>query len=91
MIELATDNLAVLPADWVYESFGRSAPASVYDRSWLLMSLAEFGKFTEASEHEAQMIRLAESTQHAYTVGTGLPRRWTRSTSSRVTGQRRAH
>jgi class 3 adenylate cyclase/tetratricopeptide (TPR) repeat protein len=70
VIALATDNLAVLPTDWVYESFGRSAPASVYDRSWLLMSLAEFGKFTEASEHEAQMIRLAESTQHAYTVGT---------------------
>ena len=32
VVELATDNLAALPADWVYESFGNVAPASVYDR-----------------------------------------------------------
>jgi tetratricopeptide (TPR) repeat protein len=58
-----------LPADWVYEYFGLPAPPSVYDRVWLVMSLAELGKFAEAAEHEAQMIRLAESTQHAYTIG----------------------
>jgi class 3 adenylate cyclase/tetratricopeptide (TPR) repeat protein len=69
-IVLATDNLAALPADWLYESFGRSAPASVYDRSWLAISLAEVGTFAAAAEQAAQMIRLAESTQHAYTVGT---------------------
>jgi len=56
VVELAMDNLAALPVDWVYEYFGLPAPASVYDRSWLIMSLAELGKFAEAAEHEAQMI-----------------------------------
>ena len=69
VVELATDNLAALPADWVYEYFGTAAPASVYDRSWLVMSLAQLGRFAEAAEYEAEAIRLAEPTQHAYTVG----------------------
>ena len=29
VIELAIDNLAALPADWVYEYFGGAVPASV--------------------------------------------------------------
>jgi tetratricopeptide (TPR) repeat protein len=68
-VELATDNLAALPADWVYEYFGMSAPPSVWDRSWLVMSLAQLGRFAEAAEYEAEAIRLAEPTQHAFTVG----------------------
>ena len=36
---------------------------------WLIMSLAELGRFAEAAEHEAEAIRLAEPTQHAFTVG----------------------
>ena len=69
MVELATDNLAALPADWVYEYFGAAVPASVYDRCWLVMSLAQLGRFAEAAEYEAEAIRLAEPTQHAFTVG----------------------
>jgi tetratricopeptide (TPR) repeat protein len=69
VVELATDNLAALPADWVYEYFGNAAPASVYDRRWLVESLAELGRFAEAAEHEAEAFRLAEPTHHAYTVG----------------------
>ena len=69
MVELATDNLAALPADWVYEYFGIAAPASVFDRVWLVMSLAQLGRFAEAAEHEAEAIRLAEPTHHAFTVG----------------------
>ncbi len=68
-VELATDNLAALPADWVYEYFGSTAPASVYDRSWLVTSLAQLGRFAEAAEDEAEVIRLAEPTHHAFTVG----------------------
>ena len=68
VVELATDNLAALPAEWVYEYFGMSAPASVWDRFWLVMSFAELGRFAEAAEHEAEAIRLAEPTHHAYTV-----------------------
>jgi class 3 adenylate cyclase/tetratricopeptide (TPR) repeat protein len=69
VVELATDNLAALPADWVYEYFGLTAPASVYDRFWLVVSLAELGRFGEADEYQAEAIRLAEPTHHAFTVG----------------------
>ena len=68
-VELATDNLAALPADWVYRYFGTVAPASVYDRYWLVMSLAPLGRFAEAAEYLAEAIRLAEPTHHAFTVG----------------------
>jgi tetratricopeptide (TPR) repeat protein len=67
--ELAVDNLAALPAAWVYEYFGLVAPPSVWDRSWLVMSLAQLGRFAEAAEHEAEAIRLAEPTHHAFTIG----------------------
>jgi len=69
VVELATHNLEALPADWVYEYFGLTAPASVYDRYFLVMSLAQLGRFAEAGEYEAEAIRLAEQTHHAFTVG----------------------
>jgi tetratricopeptide (TPR) repeat protein len=69
VVQLATDNLGVLPADWVLESFGSTEPASVADRCRLMVSLAELGRFAEAVEHEAEAIRIAARTQHAYTVG----------------------
>ncbi len=69
VVELAIGNLAALPPDWIYESFGATQPASIFDRVWLALSLAELGRFTEAAEYEAEAIRLAEPTQHAYTVG----------------------
>jgi DNA-binding SARP family transcriptional activator/tetratricopeptide (TPR) repeat protein len=69
VVELATDNLAALPRDWVHEFFGSNQPPSVNDRVRLLLSLAHLGRFAEASEYEAEAIQLAEPTQHAYTVG----------------------
>jgi tetratricopeptide (TPR) repeat protein len=69
VVELATDNLAALPADWRYEYFGSSAPTSVFDRCWLVRSLAELGRFAEAAGHQAEAIRLAKPTHHAFTVG----------------------
>jgi class 3 adenylate cyclase/tetratricopeptide (TPR) repeat protein len=68
VVELATDNLAALPAEWVHEHFGMSVPASVFGRAWLIMSLAELGRFAEAAKYEAQAIRLAEPTQYAFTI-----------------------
>ena len=68
VVALATDNLAALPEAWVYEWLGSTAPASVYDRCWLVMSLAELGRFAEAEEHAATAIRLAEPTQHGFTI-----------------------
>src|SRR5262249_40893676 len=58
-----------LPADWVYESFGATLPSSVFDRVQLMLGLAALGRFAEAVEPEAEAIRIAARTQHAYTVG----------------------
>src|SRR5262245_39492547 len=70
VVELTTDNLRALPADWVYKYFaGVPAPASVYDLWWLVMSLAQLGRFVEAAKNEAEAIRLAAPTQQAFTVG----------------------
>jgi tetratricopeptide (TPR) repeat protein len=68
-VQLATDNLAALPVDCTYESFGASVPASVMDRVWLAMSLSHLGRFAEAAEYHAEAIRLAEPTQHPFTLG----------------------
>jgi class 3 adenylate cyclase/DNA-binding SARP family transcriptional activator len=69
VVALAAVNLAVLPADWGHETFGRNAPVSVFDRGWLIMSLAELGRFAEAAEPEAAAIRLAAPTQRALAIG----------------------
>jgi tetratricopeptide (TPR) repeat protein len=69
VVELAIDNLAALPADWVYEYFGLTVPVSVFARAWLIMSLSELGRFAEAARYEAEAIRLAETTQHVFTIG----------------------
>jgi class 3 adenylate cyclase/tetratricopeptide (TPR) repeat protein len=68
-IELATNNIAAIPSDWSKEFFGMAVPASVFDRAWLIMSLAELGRFSEAAGHEAEVIRIAEPTEHAFTIG----------------------
>ena len=75
-VELATDHLTALPDDWAREYFGMAVPASVFSRAWLIMSLAELGRFSDATEYEAMAIRLAEPTQQAHTIG------WARFASS---------
>jgi len=67
-VELTTDNLAALPADWGHEYFGLTATAPVLIRCWLVMSLAQMGRFAEAAEYEAEATRLAKTTEHAFTV-----------------------
>jgi len=67
--ELATDSLAMLPVDWVYESLGNNPISmSVFCRFWVVHSLAELGRFAEAAPHEAELLRLAGPTQHPSTV-----------------------
>jgi tetratricopeptide (TPR) repeat protein len=39
------------------------------DYSYLMMSLAELGRFAEAAECEIEMMRLAESTNHPHSIG----------------------
>jgi tetratricopeptide (TPR) repeat protein len=72
VIELATGNLAALPADWVHETLGLGGPPSVWDRCCLVQSLAECGRFAEAASYETEMMRLAEPTQHAFTISMAL-------------------
>ncbi len=50
VVELATKNIADLPPEWVSEHFGMAVPASIFDRAWLIMSLAELGRFAEAAQ-----------------------------------------
>jgi tetratricopeptide (TPR) repeat protein len=69
VVELATDNLAALPADSVYERFGNSMPISIYDRGYLVRSLSELGRFAEAAEYATEALRLAEPTQQMWPVG----------------------
>ena len=66
VVDLATDNLAVLPLEWVNEHFGRPAPVSVFDLFYLVTSLAQLGRFTESARHEAEAIRLVEPMQRAF-------------------------
>jgi transcriptional regulator with AAA-type ATPase domain/tetratricopeptide (TPR) repeat protein len=65
---LAADNLAALPHDWIYESPSTAAPLSIQDRIWLLGGLPELGRFAEALSYEAEGLRIAAATQHAYTL-----------------------
>jgi class 3 adenylate cyclase/tetratricopeptide (TPR) repeat protein len=69
VVELGTGILAVLPADWVHEYFGMAVPPSIFSRSWLIMSLAELGRFAEAAKYEDEAIQFAEETQHPHTIG----------------------
>jgi tetratricopeptide (TPR) repeat protein len=68
-VEAASDILAALPADWVHENFGMAVLPSVFGRAHLIMSLAELGRFGEAAKYAAEANRLAEPTQHLFTIG----------------------
>jgi tetratricopeptide (TPR) repeat protein len=69
VVELATGNLVALPADRVYDHFGMSLPISLYNRYWLIQSLAQLGRFAEGTRYEAEALRLAEPTHHALSIG----------------------
>jgi len=43
--------------------------APVYVRAWLVMSLADLGRFAEGAEYEAEALQLAEPTHRPYTIG----------------------
>jgi tetratricopeptide (TPR) repeat protein len=69
MVELGCESLAAFPSDWVRESFGMALLPSVFVRAHLIMSLAELGRFAKAAKYEAEATRLAESSQHLFTIG----------------------
>ena len=67
-VDLATDNLAALPADWVSERSGTVMPTALYDRLWLVYSLGELGRFVEGASRAAELLLLAKTTQHTFAV-----------------------
>ena len=69
VVELAMDNIAILPPKWANDFFGNVAPFPVIDRFWLILALGMLGRFTEAISYEAELIQLAEPTRHATTIG----------------------
>jgi class 3 adenylate cyclase/tetratricopeptide (TPR) repeat protein len=69
VVEIATASLPAMPVEWGNEYLGLAVPASVFGRSWLIMGLAELGRFAEAAKYETEAIQLAEKTQNAHTIG----------------------
>jgi|RhiMetdeSRZDD1v2_1073273.scaffolds.fasta_scaffold00425_30 class 3 adenylate cyclase/tetratricopeptide (TPR) repeat protein len=69
VVELAIENLAAFPADWIDEYSGLTAPPPVYDRCWLVAGLAQLGRFHEAAEHQADATQLAGARQDVYSIG----------------------
>jgi class 3 adenylate cyclase len=65
VVELATDNLAAQP-DRVDETDEDTARLAVFDRFWLVFSLAQLGRFAEAAEYEMEGIRLGEAVQNSH-------------------------
>jgi DNA-binding winged helix-turn-helix (wHTH) protein/tetratricopeptide (TPR) repeat protein len=69
VLELATENLANWPDSWAYRyHLGNPAPASIFNRAFMAMSLAQLGRFDEAAAYETQAIELAEPTQNAFAI-----------------------
>jgi len=66
VVELAVDNLAAMPPEWVNDYFGRPAPVTIFDYYYLISSLAELGLFTEATKYEAEAMQLVEPMRHAF-------------------------
>src|SRR5262249_24859698 len=69
VVEIGVENLAALPAEWAHEYLGLAVPPSVFGRVWLVMSLADIGRFAEAAKYEPEAVQLAEPTQHTHTIG----------------------
>jgi class 3 adenylate cyclase/tetratricopeptide (TPR) repeat protein len=77
-VEIATKNLAAIPAERAHEYFGMAVPASVFTRGWLIMSLVELGRLSQAAEYEGEAIRFAAATKHTHTIG------WAHLTASKL-------
>jgi DNA-binding SARP family transcriptional activator len=67
-IELGTGNLAVLPPEWMHETLGLGGPPAVWDRGCMAMSLADCGRFAEATQYAGEAIGIAEQTQHVFII-----------------------
>ncbi len=73
-VELTRENLAAWRREWQGESFGTIVVVTppVWDRLWLANSLGQLGRFVEAAEIDAEMMRLAEATLNPASIGAAL-------------------
>lgn len=69
VVALTTDNLVGLSPEPVPEDFGLVIPPWITDRCYLILSLAELGRFDEAAAPEAEAVRLAMLTRNAFSIG----------------------
>jgi DNA-binding NtrC family response regulator/tetratricopeptide (TPR) repeat protein len=69
VVDLAKANLRRLEAEPGDRVVRASAPASVYNRLWLVRSLAQLGRFAETLEPAETMLRRAEQTHHPLAQG----------------------
>jgi class 3 adenylate cyclase/tetratricopeptide (TPR) repeat protein len=68
-VELARDFLSTLPPDWTYRGFGWSIlSTSVYTQVRLIRCLSALGRFDEAARLEPETTRVAERTEHGFTM-----------------------
>ena len=91
VVELATDNLAALPADWVHEHFGSIVPASV-SRSPLAGPEPRRSSADSPRRPSTKPRRSGSPSRRSMrtpSAGPTSPRAC--STSARATGRRRAH
>jgi class 3 adenylate cyclase/tetratricopeptide (TPR) repeat protein len=61
--------VAALDGDRVHDRFGWAAYPAVTGRAYLATSLAEVGEFSEAQRHAEDALRIAESLDHAFSLG----------------------
>jgi class 3 adenylate cyclase/tetratricopeptide (TPR) repeat protein len=67
VVELAAELEAALPGARSFDNIRTWSESNL--SAWLIMSLAELGRFSEAATHEIEAIRFAESTRHAFSIG----------------------
>jgi class 3 adenylate cyclase/tetratricopeptide (TPR) repeat protein len=60
-LDILRRNVASLEGELCYERFGLPVPASVYSRTWLVVSLAELGAFAEGIAHYEEQVRITAS------------------------------
>jgi tetratricopeptide (TPR) repeat protein len=60
-VDILRRNRASLEGELLRERFGLPVPASVFSRTWLVMSLAELGAFAEGTACAEEEVRIAES------------------------------
>ena len=67
-IEVYRENVAALDADWSREQSGTVDLVSVLSRTWLALSLAECGEFTEGIAYGEEAVRTAKAVDDPYSL-----------------------